>query len=121
MYEILFYENARGESPVLDYMKNLESKQNSNKSARIELSQILLHLELLARNGTRNNANITKKIDGDIWELRPGNNRILYFYYDGQQFILLHLFRKKTQKTPIREIEQAKSEIKDFLERRTKQ
>lgn len=119
MYEVLFYETARGESPVYDYMQELEEKQPTNKSARIELSQILLHIELLQRNGTKNNANITKQLEDKLWELRPGNNRILYFYNDGKTFILLHIFRKKTQKTPIREINKAKNEIEDYLKRRT--
>lgn len=120
MYEVLFYETSRGESPVYDYLKELEEKQQTNKNARIELSQILLYIELLQRNGTNNNANVTKRIDENLWELRPGSNRILYFYNDGKTFILLHLFRKKTQKTPIREINKAKNEITDYLKRRTK-
>ncbi|MCR5197101.1 MAG: type II toxin-antitoxin system RelE/ParE family toxin [Pseudobutyrivibrio sp.] len=33
------------------------------------------------------------------------------------RFVLLHQFVKKTQKTPRREIEQAKRELRDFLER----
>ncbi|WP_334292447.1 type II toxin-antitoxin system RelE/ParE family toxin [Pseudobutyrivibrio xylanivorans] len=33
------------------------------------------------------------------------------------KFILLHQFPKKTQKTPKREIEQAKRELADYLER----
>ncbi|MGN0948008.1 MAG: type II toxin-antitoxin system RelE/ParE family toxin [Megasphaera sp.] len=36
----------------------------------------------------------------DIWELRPGNNRVFYFYYDESQYVLLHHFRKKSQETP---------------------
>ena len=114
-YEVLFYENSRGERPVWDYMKALENRKETNKSARIELSQMMLYIELLERNGIRNNSNITKKLDDELWELRPGNNRILYFYNDGVRFILLHCFRKKTQKTPRREIEQAKREIQDYL------
>jgi len=37
--------------------------------------------------------------------------------YDGNEFILLHHFIKKTQKTPKAEIEQAKRNMRDFLER----
>ena len=62
--------------------------------------------------------NVTKHLDEDIWELRPGNNRILFFYYKNGIFILLHQFRKKTQKTPRREIERAKSERDDYISRK---
>ena len=61
--------------------------------------------------------NYVKHIDGDIWELRPIRNRILFAGIVGGRFVLLHHFVKKTQKTPVREIEQAKRELKDFIER----
>lgn len=43
---------------------------------------------------------------------------IFYFYCDDDSFILLHSFRKKTQKTPRREIEKAKAERDDYLFRK---
>ena len=64
------------------------------------------------------NENIKKHLDDDIWELRPGNNRVLYFYFKNDTFVLLHQFRKKTQKTPKREIERAKAERDDYLARK---
>ena len=41
----------------------------------------------------------------------------LYFFFKNNTFILLHHFRKKTQKTPRSEIEKAKTERADFLSR----
>lgn len=60
-----------------------------------------------------------KHIEDDIWELRPGNNRVFYFFYgeDGK-FVLLNHFKKKTQKTPRREIERAKAERDDYKARK---
>lgn len=37
--------------------------------------------------------------------------------YKNNKFIILHHFIKKTQKTPKREIEQAKRNLQDYLER----
>ena len=53
----------------------------------------------------------------DIWELRPANDRIFFFYRKDETYLMLHHFIKKTQKTPTREIEQAKRNLADFLER----
>ena len=64
----------------------------------LQLKQISLYIQSLEDNGTRLNENITKHLDDDIWELRPGNNRVLYFYFKDDTFVLLHQFRKKTQK-----------------------
>jgi phage-related protein len=52
-----------------------------------------------------------------IWELRPLRDRILFAGIVDGSFVLLHGYRKQTQKTPAREIEQAKRELSDYLER----
>lgn len=58
-------------------------------------------------------------IEDDIWELRPGDNRVFYFFYDKEgKFVLLHHFKKKTQKTPKREIERAKAKRDDYRARK---
>ena len=75
-------------------------------------------IQLLEDNGTILPENVAKHIEENIWELRPGNNRIFYFYYADNTFILLHSFRKKTQKTPRREIEKAKTERNDYISRK---
>lgn len=53
-----------------------------------------------------------KKLDGDLYELRSkvGNNiqRALYFQKVDNQYVITHGFTKKTQKTPVKEIEKAK-------------
>ena len=117
-YNIIFYENEKGESEVWDFLEKLRKKSDKDKNARIQYKQATLCIELLQNNGTRLPDTITKHIDENIWELRPGNNRIFYFCYDGNSFVLLHSFRKKTQKTPRREIEKAKSERDDYLSRK---
>lgn len=58
-----------------------------------------------------------KHLEGEIWELRPLRDRILFVAWDGKNFILLHHFVKKTQKTPRKEIEKAKKEFSDIKER----
>ena len=41
-----------------------------------------------------------------------------YFFYQNDTYVLLHQFRKKSQKTPKREIEKAKAERNDYLRRK---
>lgn len=118
MYAVEFYETRDGQCPVWEFLENLRIKSASNKDARIQHKQASLYIELLQQNGTRLNDNITKHLEDDIWELRPGNNRVFYFFYENNTFVLLHQFRKKSQKTPKREIEKAKSERTDYLSRK---
>lgn len=117
-YNIIFYEKENGVSEVWNFLEKLRKKSLTNKDARIQYKQATLYIELLQNNGFMLPDNITKHIEGDIWELRPGNNRIFYFFYDQNCFVLLHSFRKKTQKTPRREIEKAKQERDDYLLRK---
>ncbi len=117
MYNVLFYEKENGESDIFDFLEELRSKAATNKDARIQYRQIVLYIELLQKCGTRQPDTITKHIEENIWELRPGNNRVFYFYFEKDTFVLLHHFRKKTQKTPQREIEKAKAERDDYIRR----
>lgn len=100
MYNIEFYEDSNGRSELWEFLESLRVKAATNKDARIQYKQISLYIQLLEDNGTRLNENITKHLDDDIWELRPGNNRVLFFYFKNDIFVLLHQFRKKTQKLP---------------------
>ena len=118
MYTVEFYEKANGESELWDFLENLREKSATNKDARIQYKQISLYIQLLQDNGARLPAEVTKHIIDDIWELRPGHNRVLYFYFKDKTFVLLHQFRKKTQKTPQREIDKAVSERNDYLSRK---
>ena len=55
-----------------------------------------------------------------LLEFRPGNNRVFYFYFKNETFVLLHQFRKKSQKTPQRELKQALAERDDWKARHEK-
>lgn len=68
-------------------------------------------------HGTAAGEPYVKHLDDEIWELRPLRDRILFFAWDGNSFILLSHFMKSTQKTPKREIEKAKRLMEDFRER----
>ena len=118
MYTVEFYETQDGECQVWDFLEGLRIKAATNKDARIQHKQASLYIELLQQNGTHLNENITKHLEDGIWELRPGNNRVFYFFFQDNVFVLLHQFRKKSQKTPKREIEKAKRERYDYLSRK---
>ena len=118
MYNVEFYETQDGKSQIWEFLEDLRIKAATSKDARIQHKQASLYIELLQQNGTRLNDNITKHLEDGIWELRPGNNRVFYFFFQDNTFVLLHQFRKKTQKTPKREIEKAKRERDDYLFRK---
>ncbi len=114
-YSIYFYKDKNGKEPVLEYIKDLLSKKDKN--SRIKASKIQDYINILSEHGTRAGEPFIKHIDGEIWELRPQRDRIFFVAWVNDSFVLLHYFMKKTQKTPSKEIEQAKRELKDLKER----
>lgn len=96
--KVVYFETARGDQPVKDYIGDLPDRERAKVKALID------HLsEKVVLNEPH-----TKKMTGysGLYELRPGAHRIFYCYHEGK-VVLLHAFRKKSDKTPQREIETA--------------
>jgi len=53
-------------------------------------------------------------IKDKIWQLRPLPYRIFYFIFTNKRIILLHIFRKRSQKTPSGELNKALNNYKKF-------
>lgn len=119
MYNVEFYEDKNGQEPVLDFLKELQEKGKTSKKDRVRSEKILRYIRVLQENGTRAGMPFVKNIDGELWELRPFEDRIFFFYYNEEgTFILLYHFIKKTRRTPPKEIDQAKRNLKDHKERK---
>lgn len=115
MHDIYFYRDKNGNEPVKEYLAELAAKKD--KDSRIKLNKIRDYMRTLSEYGTQAGEPYIKHLDGEIWELRPLRDRILFVGYVNGSYVLLHQFMKKTQKTPKREIEQAKREFTDLMER----
>ena len=117
MYKIDFYKDEDGKSELKNFIDYLWEASATSKDAHIQYEQISLQIKLLCEKGTNLPTQYTKHITEDIWELRPGKNRILYFCWLDDKFVLLHYFQKKTEKTPTQEIERAKRERDEYIRR----
>mgnify|MGYP003335624295 CR=1 FL=1 len=79
MHEIIFYEDAAGNKPVLEFIQELRSK--NGKDARIRLNKVLEYIKVLETSGTAAGEPYTKHLDGDIYELRPISDRIFFLVF----------------------------------------
>lgn len=118
MHKIHFYRDKNGSEPVAEYITELARKKD--KDSRIKLNKIRDYIKVLSDYGTQAGEPYIKHLDGEIWELRPLRDRILFVGWANGSYVLLHHFMKKTQKTPAREIEKAKRELADLIERSAK-
>jgi len=111
-WEIIYYETSKGNSPVFEFIQNLDIKVQ-NKIATV--------LDLLEELGTLVGPPHSKKITNTpLWELRivGGDNiRIFYVAIVSRKFLLLHAFQKKKQKTNTKEIKTAMDRLNDFKSR----
>lgn len=115
MYNVVFYKDKNNYSEVEDYLQKLQKK--NDKNSRINFNKITAYIDLLSQYGLTLGEPYIKHINNDIWELRPLRNRILFAYWNNNNFVLLNIFLKQTQKTPNKEIEKAQRYLEDFLKR----
>ena len=115
LYQVWFYRDKSGREPVKEYFESLARR--SDKDSRIKLNKIRDYVKILCEYGTRAGEPYVKHLAGEIWELRPARDRVLFAAWNKNGFVLLHQFTKQTRKTPAREIKKAKQNLKDYLER----
>lgn len=110
-FEIIYAKDGRDHSELETFIAELGKRKEKSKDDRILYNQIFSHIQVLEDVGTRNGESQVKHLQGDIWELRPRNVRIL-FSVEGSKIVLLNYFFKKTPKAPPREIDKANRLLK---------
>ena len=107
-FEISFYKDKSGNSPIEEFLRELKRINNSLAE------QALKGLGKL-KNRAYHKEPLSKYLESGLWELRirAGTDilRIIYTFSKGRIIILLHVFIKKQQKTPRKEIETALSRL----------
>lgn len=113
-FEIIFYKDEKGKSPVEEFMLELE------KSNKVLTAKTRQGIEKL-RNKTYHKEPLSKYLETGLWELRikAGTDilRVIYTFSKGRIIILLHVFIKRQQKTPGKELEVARRRLKEIKAR----
>lgn len=99
-WKVIAFESSRGERYVEEFIKSLES------AARTKITH---EIDLLAKHGSFLGMPYSKQITSELYELRiRGQEEVRIIYgFVGRKIYLLHGFKKKTQKTPQKEINTA--------------
>jgi phage-related protein len=108
-WQIEFYATRKTRSPVADFINGLPEQ---------ERAKVRNVMRLLREFGALLGLPHSRPMSGrsKLRELRAGDVRLFYFAHTGRRFIILHGFRKKSQKTPPAEIATAERRMKEFLE-----
>ncbi|MFZ5391379.1 MAG: type II toxin-antitoxin system RelE/ParE family toxin [Patescibacteria group bacterium] len=110
-YKIKFYQNLKsGRSPALEFIESLPNKHQA---------KVLKYLEFLKQHGGVLDEPYSRHIQGKIRELRVdfarNNYRIFYFVMINRVIVVLDGFIKKTNQTPVSQINKAKVYYKGVL------
>lgn len=107
MPTVRYFEDADGSIPVFDYIDSLDQAGRGAEAAGM-LSDIDLLAAIGMPGAQQRGWSFSRLIDPElrIWELRPGNHRIAYAAIAGD-LVLLHAWRKQTQKLDARALRRA--------------
>jgi len=78
-----------------------------------ERSSLRARIDFLGEIGNRSREPLSKSLGGGLFELRAKAGRIFYCFKPGGVIVLLHGFKKKSQKTPRREMELARKRMEE--------
>ena len=110
-FEIEYYKDKSGRMPVEEFLLQLDK---TNKALQAKAFQGIGKL----RNRVYHKEPLSKHLGSGLWELRvrAGNDilRIIYTFSKGRIIILLHVFIKKKQRTPINELEIVRRRLKEI-------
>ena len=108
-YELIFYANDRGTSPVDDFISSLSEKARA---------KIMSFMAILEEKGPFLKRPYTDILRNDIRELRiqlsSNEYRVLYFFFLRNKIVFTNGFIKKTDKVPKEEIERAIRRMADY-------
>jgi phage-related protein len=108
---VVYYIDERGGNPVWDFLNSLPPD---------EREKCFEYIAYLEQAGEQVRRPVGDYVGDKLYELRPKQTRILYFFMLKDYAVLVHAFRKKTDEIPEREMRLAKTRMNDFILRHQK-
>jgi phage-related protein len=102
-----YYTTSSGRQPVAEYVEAL---------AWPERAVLAVLFEEIVSRGLEARGATFRQIEGKLWEIRAGAHRIFYVLSTRNEMVLLHAYRKQSQRTPARHVEMARRRSKEFSE-----
>ncbi len=88
----------------VDENKNNPVKEFIDSLTKEEQAKIYAYVKELKKQGNNLRRPMADYLKKGIYELRPKDNRIFYFFYLRNNAVLIHAIKKKTKKIPERDL-----------------
>ena len=108
---VVYYFDEKGGNPVWEFISALSPDEQG------KCYEYIAYLEEMGEQVRRP---VGDYLCGKLYELRPKQTRIIYFFMLKDYAVLVHAFRKKTKAVPDREIRAALRKMEDFINRHQK-
>ena len=105
---IYYFVDERGCNPVRQFIDSLAIK---------EQQKVFAYIMELKNQGHNLRRPIADHLGNGIYELRPRDNRIFYFFFLKDNAVLIHAIRKKTNKIPQEDLRlciKRKSKVEEY-------
>ena len=104
--ELRYYRRPGGSEPVREFINALDKRER----AKVDAAFTRIGQFGLAESGVQ-----TRPIGGKLWEIKVSATRVFYLLATRQVMVLLHAYKKQSQKAPGREIAIAEARMKEVL------
>lgn len=94
--DVLFFVDERGHKPITEFLQGLTRKENA---------KVGVYLKALKAKGHELRRPMAEYLGEGIYELRPGDKRMFYFFYFRENAVVVHAIRKKTDRIPTGDLE----------------
>ncbi len=88
---IYYFIDEGGDNPVKGFIKTLAVK---------ERAKVFAYISELKKQGNNLRRPMADYLEDGIYELRPKDNRIFYFFYLKDNAVLVHAIKKKVREIP---------------------
>ena len=107
--KVVFYKTKMNNQPCRDFL--LELDRDERREVGVDIFSV--------QKGFPLGLPLCRKIENDLWEIRTkvsdGICRV-FFTIDNNNLVLLHGFRKKSQRTPLSELKTVRDRLNDYKE-----
>lgn len=108
---INFYETTSGQAPCEKFIETLP------KGDKARLAEVIVGLE---KDGLAYSRAQFRQLQGKLWEIKfssaSGGFRMAYVLLTQDEIVILHIFKKTTQKTPQKDLDLAEKRMKEVLD-----
>ena len=103
---VLYYIDEKGRNPIWEFITSLPQDE------RDKCFEYIAYLEEMGEQVRRP---VGDYLGDKLYELRPKQTRLIYFFMLKDSAVLVHAFRKKSNEIPEREIKLALKRMNDFI------